>query len=206
MPPCGYQHDFFISYPHPKVEGKNIVTEFVDELVKQIKFLYTENPLPKPVFYDLELEPGFRWKPALLKSLCHSRCMLVIYTGDYFTREYCVREWDAMMDLEVRRLGSRTIRSMTIPILLRAEEDDFQRPILPAALQGLECLDFRKVWSPRRELQGSKAREKLGLLLKCIKDLKRLSPEPAVDCNTYQGLVSTPVEPARLESFGGSWS
>ena len=115
--PCIYQHDFFVSYPNMSTE--NIVTEFVEELVKAIEHQRTGEKLPKPVYMDkARLEPGFRWKPELSRALCHSRAMLAVYTDDYFSSVYCLGEWDAMADLELKRL-SRPVQSMIIQFLLR---------------------------------------------------------------------------------------
>src|SRR6185295_732253 len=94
--PCIYQHDFFVSYPHMPAE--NILTEFVEEFVRVIKFLRTGDKLPEPIYVDKErLKPGFHWPTELSRALCHSRAMLAIYTEDYFSSEYCAREWEAMV-------------------------------------------------------------------------------------------------------------
>jgi hypothetical protein len=200
--PCVYQHDFFVSYPH--VPGENRLNEFVEELVKAIRFQLAEEPY-EPVYRDLErLKPGFVWKTELSHALCHSRCMLAVYTDGYFSREYCLREWDAMVDLEIKRVGA-TSRRMIIPILLRAAKDVEGKLILPSRMQELEYEDFSSISWPRQQFRNLSTKNKVLKLVERVDDLKRRSKDPGVDCASYEAfLVSTP-QPPRLEAYGGSW-
>jgi len=110
---CQYKHDIFISYPH--MPQANLVTAFVDALVKTLEFLRVADSFPVPVYLDKQrLQPGFRWHPALSKALCQSRCMIAVYTDVYFSREYCLREWTAMTELEMKRVGKRSNAKVTL--------------------------------------------------------------------------------------------
>lgn len=182
--PCVYEHDFFVSYPHMPEE--NILTEFVEELVKTIRYLRTGDKLPMPVYIDRErLKPGFRWKPELARALCHSRAMLAVYTADYFAREYCVREWEAMLDLEMKRVGQSS-RGMIIPIVFRADVDPDGNLVLPERIRDLQYLeDFRSILAPKQQFATVKMRRKVANLLARIDDLRRRSPDPKIDCNSY---------------------
>jgi TIR domain len=203
--PCSYHHDFFVSYPNMPEE--NILTEFVDELVRTIKFLRTGDKLAEPVYVDRErLAPGFRWKTELSQALCRSRALLCVYTEDYFSREYCVREWEVMADLELKRLG-RPARSMIIPILLRAPEDHRGGAILPEQLRDLQYEDFRSILAPRQQFATIRVRKQVQRLLKRIDDLRRQSVDPIVDCDSYDALsVPADLLPPPQEAFGGSWA
>ncbi|HSS49638.1 MAG TPA: toll/interleukin-1 receptor domain-containing protein [Thermoanaerobaculia bacterium] len=202
--PCIYQHDFFVSYPNMPKE--NILTEFVEELVKTIKFLRTGDKLPEPVYMDKErLMPGFRWKPELSRALCHSRAMLAVYTDDYFSRVYCLSEWDAMIDLELKRLG-KPAHSMIIPVLLRAMEDNRGEPILPERMRELQYEDFRSILAPKQQFTSIKVRQKVERLLKRINDLRRQSQDPKVDCDSYEVVIPAAVLPPPQEAFGGGWA
>lgn len=199
--PCVYEHDFFVSYPH--MLGENILNEFVEELVKTICFLRTGDKLPEPVYIDRErLKPGFSWKPELARALCHSRAMLAVYTADYFAREYCVREWDAMLDLEMKRLGQST-RGMIIPIIFRAPVDRRGEPILPDRLRDLQYEDFRSILAPKQQFATLKVRKKVANLLERIDDLRRQSQDPRVDCNSYTFLLQSPVLLPPQDPFAG---
>ena len=169
--PCVYKHDFFVSYPH--MPDGNIVMKFVDELVRAIEFLRTGPRLPEPVYRDAtRLLPGFRWGMELARALCHSRAMLAVYTDEYFTREYCQAEWNAMVELEMRRLG-KSATSMIIPILFRAANDGQGNPVLPAMMSGLQYEDFRTILSPEQQMRTVRSRQKVQRLLTRIDDLVR---------------------------------
>lgn len=214
--PCIYEHDFFVSYPHPGTPEDypitpeaNLLTEFVDELAKTIRFLRTGDRLPEPVYVDRKrLQPGFSWDPELAKAICRSRALLVVYTDDYFAREYCLREWEAMRELEARRVG-KTSRSMVIPLLLRASTNERNEPILPQEMRELQYEDFRSILAPRKQFTQIKVRQKVERLLHRINDLKRQSPDPRVDCDSYdlppaRPPVMVPPMPAP-EAYGGMW-
>jgi hypothetical protein len=201
--PCVYQHDFFVSYPH--MPDANLLTEFVQELVKTICYLRTGDKLPVPVYIDRDrLQPGFRWKKELARALCHSRAMLAIYTDDYFSREYCQKEWDAMVDLEIKRLG-RSARSMIIPILLRATEDEQGEPILPERMKDMQYEDFRSIVNPRQQFTSIKTRKKIERLLKRINDLRKQSQDPRVDCDAYDLATVVAITSPPSDVYPGAW-
>ncbi|HLX10991.1 MAG TPA: toll/interleukin-1 receptor domain-containing protein [Thermoanaerobaculia bacterium] len=197
-----YQHDFFVSYSH--IPGVNLLSEFVAELVREIRYQRVGDRLDEPVYLDRQrLQPGFVWKSELSRALCHSRCMLAIYTDDYFSRDYCIRKWDAMVTLETQRIGG-TSRRMIIPILLRCANDQGE-PALPARMRELQYEDFRSIVAPKQQFATIKTKNKVATLLRRIDDLKRRSKDPSVDCDSFEAfLVSTP-QPAPAEAFGGSW-
>jgi hypothetical protein len=183
--------------------GENILNEFVEELVKTIRFLRTGDKLLEPIYIDRErLKPGFTWKPELARALCRSRAMLAVYTADYFAREYCVREWDAMLDLEVKRLG-RSTRGMIIPIILRAPTDRRGEPLLPDRLTGLQYEDFRSILAPKQQFTTVKVRKKISRLMDRIEDLRRHSRDPQIDCTTYNFKAKSPVLLPPQDPFAG---
>ena len=201
--PCVYQHDFFVSYPH--MPGQTLLSEFVEELVREIIFQRVGERLTEPVYLDRQrLQPGFVWASELSRALCHSRCMLAVYTNQYFSREYCLREWDAMVDLEIKRVGV-TSRSMIIPILLRAASNEQGEPDLPVRMLKLQYEDFRSIVAPKQQFKTIGAKKKVEKLLERIDDLKRRSQNPSVDCDRYEAFAKSPPQPAPLDSFGGSW-
>src|SRR5262245_14625485 len=119
---CKYEHDFFISYPHMPY-GNNLVEDFVDGLAETLRFL-TISGLSVPVYVDKErLNTGFKWNDALAAGLCRSRCMVAVCVPLYFDREYCLREWAGMEDLEQRRLQPNAVERMILPVIVSPEED-----------------------------------------------------------------------------------
>lgn len=203
--PCSYQYDFFVSYP--SAPDENIVVDFIKALVRTLNYLYTGDRQSELAYVDrYQLAPGVRWNAEISRALCRSRALLCIYTEEYFSHEYCVREFAAMEELEVRRIG-RSTRSMILPVLLRAPEDLRGRPILPERLQGFHYLDLRSISSPALQFKNVGVRNKVERLLQRLVDLRRQSADPIVDCESYDALsLPAPVLPAPAEAFGGSWA
>jgi len=184
---------------------ENLLSEFVEELVREICFQRVGEPVAEPVYLDRQrLLPGFVWASELSRALCHSRCMLAVYTDQYFSREYCLREWDAMVDLEIKRVGG-TSRRMIIPILLRAATNEDGDLVLPERMRELEYEDFRSIIAPKQQFRTLGAKKKVEKLLKRIDDLKRHSKSPIVDCDSYEAFAVSASQPARPEAYGGSW-
>jgi hypothetical protein len=189
--PFTYKHDFFVSYPH--MPPDNIVPDFVNELVKAIRYLRTGDQIPEPVYVDKErLRPGFRWKPELARALCHSRAMLAVYTSDYFSREYCAREWDMMAELETKRLGKST-HSMIIPILFRVPKNKSGKYDLPDPMTDLQYEDFNSILRPRQQFKTVGTTRQVDKIISRINDLRRLSSDPRMDCNTQSFSTKTPT-------------
>jgi hypothetical protein len=46
------------------------------------------------VFFDLEdINVGARWKAKILDALCSSKCLVAVWSPEYFCSKYCVAEW-----------------------------------------------------------------------------------------------------------------
>lgn len=46
------------------------------------------------VFFDVEdINIGSRWKAKIVNALCSSKCLVAIWSTDYFRSRYCVAEW-----------------------------------------------------------------------------------------------------------------
>ncbi len=118
-----FRHACFISYCHGQGE---LLTRFMDQLVRALK-AYLEPYFDDCVYLDKErLKPGYRYNEALAKAICESVCMVVVFMPKYGRHTYCLREFQAMEDLQ--RLRLRMLRDKTkgliIPILLRGRLED----------------------------------------------------------------------------------
>jgi len=46
------------------------------------------------IFFDLEdISVGSRWKAKIINGLCCSKCLVAVWSPDYFRSRYCVAEW-----------------------------------------------------------------------------------------------------------------
>jgi hypothetical protein len=202
-PPGGYAHCFFVSYPH--APEQNIVTEFVTALSKSVSFLIRHDRPQVPVYVDVERrQPGFEWSFTLARALCLSRCMLLVYTDDYFQRKYCHAEWQAMLRLEQQRqIGARRL---IIPIILQSLSDYNGAPALPPELASLDCLDFRNLHTPRKQFQTNRVLQKVQKVLDRLEDIKKHSREPVTDCDLFTLEIQDPPARSRpAPHFPGSW-
>jgi hypothetical protein len=59
------------------------------------------------IFVDWDIETGSAWPAKLSQALKKSRCILPIWSPQYFRSDWCLAEWKTMMERE-RLLGLRT--------------------------------------------------------------------------------------------------
>jgi hypothetical protein len=115
----------FISYCHGQQE---LTQKFIDQLTRAIKS-YLEPFLDEEVFIDTErLNPGYVHTEAIADAICKSLCMIVVYSPRYEKHMYCLREFEAMCEVERRRqalLGNGAMqgRRLIIPIIFRTRID-----------------------------------------------------------------------------------
>jgi len=82
----------------------------------------------KDVYIDWDrLKGGDFYNEALAKALCHSVCMIMVFTPTYFDKKhtFCAREFMAMQDIEKRRLeliGRCGNHGLIIPIIFRGKD------------------------------------------------------------------------------------
>lgn len=98
-----FQYACFISYRHGQRKlAERIINDLYETLSGELELLRDEQ-----VFLDRErLRGGYFYNEALAEALCHSACMIVVFTPTYFSRNhtYCAREYKAMEELEKKRL------------------------------------------------------------------------------------------------------
>jgi TIR domain len=46
------------------------------------------------IFFDIEdINVGARWKSKIVSALCSSKCLVAVWSPEYFRSKYCVAEW-----------------------------------------------------------------------------------------------------------------
>jgi len=214
--PCQFEYDFFISYPHMNEDQlPHLVTEFADTLAEKLSFIrqYTDT---KTAFIDKNrLRPGFRWEPAIAQALCRSRCLILVYNDQYFTREYCILEFRAMCALEAKRAGksgngkgnnAKPKGSMIIPVIVQSAGGEDETPVLPPEVQEFEWYDFRSILDPSRQFKNKKYLEKVREIYKRVEDLRKSYPTPVVDCSGFDFAMPVQLKPEPIEAFAGAWT
>lgn len=163
-----YQYDVFLSYRRDPPVGEWVSNHFYPELMK---WLPLEVNRVCSVFKDIEvLVSGAIWPQTIRKALMHSRCMLCIWSPDYFWHEWCVAEWKSMVERE-RLLGLASAANpigLVVPVVFHDGQNfpreardvqgkDFRdyNTSVPAFAQTVKYVDFiGKVKDLARELAG----------------------------------------------------
>jgi len=94
-----FQYSCFISYRHANYKAPYI--EWIVEALKE----ELDQWVDQGVYQDTDLRGGMLFNPELASALCHSVCMISLYSPKYFRRDhtYCAREYMAMVELEQHR-------------------------------------------------------------------------------------------------------
>ena len=133
-----FKYACFISYCHGQHE---LVTGFTDQL-KQALDDELDAFLDAPVYLDKDrLLPGAKYNEKLGADICRSLCMVVVYSPRYESHSYCLREFEAMVRLETRRLDNLPSADrevgLIIPVVLRGADQ------VPATIKsGRHYVDF----------------------------------------------------------------
>ena len=108
----------FISYCHGQQE---LTLKFINQLTRAIK-AYIEPYLDEEVYIDTErLKPGYQHQEQIADAICRSLCMIVVYSPRYEKHTYCLREFEAMREVERNRqalLGKKAMRGRRLIIAI----------------------------------------------------------------------------------------
>jgi hypothetical protein len=92
--PDGYLYDVFVSYPR----GGDVEPWVRKHLVPRLKSALQENLARQALFIDnAELHTGLSWPDALEFALRRSRCLLSVFSRQYFKKPWCRAELDSMV-------------------------------------------------------------------------------------------------------------
>lgn len=146
-----FRHACFISYRNGSVVDGEPVPDLLNEFVKSLKEALTSEfkalltpHLDEPVFRDFDsLSTADYIEEQIANALCHSACMLVVYTPNYFDEKktFCSREYLAMRKREafcLKMIGNQNPKkSLIFTVILRGEKDK-----LPDELKATVYEDF----------------------------------------------------------------
>jgi hypothetical protein len=131
----GYMYDVFISYRHEwPVLGW--FTHHFQPLLEQ--WLPNYMPYRPRIFKDLLIGAGTKWPAGLRQALLMSRCIVSIWSPEYFRSKWCSAELQTMLRRE-RLLGLRTNRNpsgLIYPVLYAGAE------CLPSYVQVIQYKDM----------------------------------------------------------------
>jgi hypothetical protein len=128
----GYRYHVFLSYA--RAEG---VAEWTRNHFHPVLRQHLDAELPeKPqIFIDENIESGDEWPEALKHALQRSRCVVSIWSQQYFRSKWCLAEWKTIQERE-KVLGYRSTQNthgLVVPIMLSDPKD------WPDAAQRTQC-------------------------------------------------------------------
>lgn len=197
----GFKYACFVSYCHGQRE---LVKTFIDQLRDALE-AELETRLDEPLYIDQDrLEPGYRYNEELARAICQSVCMIVVYSPRYGRHEYCVREFEAMVQLEEARrelLGAAGHgHAFIIPIIFRGDEN------VPARIKDhLHYVDFSKfTLAEKRLAENAQYAEAIKRIARVIDDnysaFQDTTANPCAKCEEFS-LPAAPVERWRPPAF-----
>ena len=126
-----YEFDVFLSY-----KRHDLILSWLVEVEKRLSFWLTQELGGKPakIFFDKEsIETGMNWPIRLRDALQKSRCLVGIWSPEYFRSKWCVTEWRTFQERE-RVLGFNDGR-LILP--LRFHDGEW----FPDDAKAIQCLD-----------------------------------------------------------------
>ncbi|MFO1330594.1 MAG: toll/interleukin-1 receptor domain-containing protein [Rubrivivax sp.] len=202
-----FKYACFVSYIHADEDlGRGFVMQFVQALQGELEQLVDLRTLP--IYSDNLLKPGQIWPAALSAALCHSLCMVMVYSPVYARRTECLREYRAMERIEAQRrqllsAGHALAEGFIIPVVLRG----FDR--LPATLKAeRQAVDFSRFSLADVELKRNpRFTEAVRAIAERISDvldtLEPLQDKACDGCDDFQLPAPDGLQP--LTAPGAAW-
>lgn len=94
-----YQYDVFISYRRKAPVSEWLHNHFLPMLEQRLPDCLPVAMRPR-IFVDREIETGTHWPTRLCEALKTSRCLLPIWSPEYFRSDWCLAEWKSMVKRE----------------------------------------------------------------------------------------------------------
>jgi hypothetical protein len=92
-----YEYDIFISYRRRNPIMDWVRLHFFPLLQERLSGCLPDDP---KIFVDWEIETGSAWPQKLSSALKRSRCLVAIWSPEYFRSVWCLAEWQSMQERE----------------------------------------------------------------------------------------------------------
>lgn len=137
----GYLHDIFLSYPR-----NSFVEGWVRKLLLPTLEAELAHVLPDrepQIFIDSDIRAGECWPAALRDALLRSRCLIAVWSAQYFRSRWCLAEWRSM---HARTAGHPKPR-LVLPLIVRDGAN------FPEEAQLTQAEDFKGLCWPHETLR-----------------------------------------------------
>jgi hypothetical protein len=92
-----YLYDVFISYRHKPPMGEWVRNHFYPLLEQRLPDCLPVHHNTQ-IFLDWDIETGAAWPAKLRQALKTSRCLLAVWSPEYFRSAWCQAEWQTMLE------------------------------------------------------------------------------------------------------------
>lgn len=116
--PQDYEWEVFVSYRRKAPVSDWLHNHFLPMLLQRLPDCLPVKMRPR-IFVDVaEIETGSHWPSRLSEALKKSRCLLPVWSPEYFRSDWCLAEWKSMCRREAllakgRKKGCRIIYPVT---------------------------------------------------------------------------------------------
>jgi len=103
-----YRYDLFVSYKR-EPSAKRLVTPWLREVLNRIEYWVGQDMggVPIEVFFDEDsIEVGSNWPDEIRTALLTAKCLLPIWSPEYFHSSWCMAEWKSFLRRERQIAGT----------------------------------------------------------------------------------------------------
>jgi hypothetical protein len=185
-----YQHHVFVSYSHENRWTPWTRDYFKPELSAHLQQELREKP---DIFVDDRIHFGADYVTALAENLAHSRAMVAIFSGDYFSRQWCVHELDLMLD----RAGGAP--GLVIPVVVHDCDS------LPSPVSRIQFADLKRFRVATMNVHGQKYEDFSTAVGTIAPDVCRtVRTAPAFDASWTNACLTRLTKVYEAEQRGGT--
>lgn len=136
-----YEYDVFVSYSHDYPFGDWVADPFLPMFKG---YLTASLGRPARLFIDEGIRTGAAWEQTLKNALANSRCMVGIWSPNYFLSDWCTYECIVMLYRE-RKLQYRTRENPSGLVVPVSVHDGDRFPDYARAVQFADWVQFARI-------------------------------------------------------------
>ena len=198
-----YQYDVFVSYKREPSDNQ-LITPWLCKVLARIEYWLRQElgGTGVDVFIDTKsIEAGDAWPETIREALLTARCLLPIWSPEYFHSAWCVAEWRSFLMRE-RRITERGQGTSKLIVPIKVHDGDWFPPEA-ARVQQFDLSRFAATteafWETRRadELDQLLIREVAPVLARAVREAPAFEADWPVDLGAPSA-PPTDVEMIRL--------
>jgi TIR domain len=158
-----YRYDLFVSYKR-EPRDKQLVTPWLREVLNRIEYWVRQEMGGGPVsiFFDEQsIEVGDDWPDELRDALQSAKCLLPVWSPEYFHSAWCVAEWKSFL-LREKMMRERDDQQRRLIIPIRFHDGAW----FPEEAKRVKQLDLSPYTATTRAFWESKRADELDQVIK----------------------------------------